>query len=203
MSEDEAFAWLNSIFGDAAVERLQRFTTFLLAEAEHQNLIAPSTKVHVWSRHVADSAQLLRLAGDVGGTWLDIGSGAGLPGLVVAILRDAPVCLAEPRARRAQFLTDAVAYLALHHVSVIQSRVEQIMIPAAVISARAVAGASELFGAAGHCSSAKTIWLLPKGRQAAAELAVVRESWRGVFHVEQSITEPSSSIIMASNVARR
>ena len=204
MGEDDAISWLRATFGDADVERLSQFVSLLLAEAEHQNLISPSTKEQVWARHIADSAQLVPLAKHRGGAWLDIGSGAGLPGIVVAILRAEPVCLVEPRVKRVQFLRHVADALALSHVSVIQAKVEQVSIQASVISARAVASLPELFAGAQGCSSPETVWLLPKGRSADAELATARNvTGEGVFHVEQSRTDSSSFIIVGTKVARR
>lgn len=203
MSEEEARDWLRSRYGDAGVEQLGRFVALVRAEAEQQNLISPSTKDRVWARHVADSAQLLTLANDTPGTWLDIGTGAGFPGMVVAVLRHEPICLVEPRARRARFLAEVAASLALDHVSVIQRKVKQVIIPAVVISARAVSGLADLFGSAVQCSRPDTLWLLPKGQSAEAEVHGARMAWRGVFHVEQSITDSRSSIVVARHVQRR
>lgn len=203
MSEEEARDWLRSRYGDAAVEQLGRFVALVRAEAERQNLISPSTKDQVWVRHVLDSAQLLALAEDTPGTWLDIGPGAGFPGIVIAVLRHQLMCLVEPRARRAQFLAEVVASLALDHVSVIQRKVEQVTIPATVISARAVSGLADLFESAVQCSGPDTLWLLPKGRSAEAEVHSAQAAWRGVFHVEQSITDACSSIVVARQVQRR
>src|SRR3546814_18156060 len=77
----------------------------LVAENAQQNLVAASTIPTLWTRHIADSAQLLALDAREGeGLWLDLGSGAGLPGLVVAILSDRPVALVESRKRRCEFL---------------------------------------------------------------------------------------------------
>lgn len=72
-------------------EKLDGYVQILLSEMDQQNLIAESTRDHVWARHIADSAQLLTLADSAGeGLWIDLGSGAGLPAIVIAILSDRP-----------------------------------------------------------------------------------------------------------------
>ncbi len=206
MNEAEARAWVRERFGVPRETLLERFATLLRAEAEAQNLIARSTFDQLWSRHLVDSAQLIPLASDAGpGTWLDIGSGAGLPGLVVAALGDRPVTMVEPRARRVEFLRGAVAELGLPQALVAGSRIESFRspTPAAVISARAVAPLHQLFAAARHCADRDTLWLLPKGRGAHSEVDAARKAWQGSFHVEQSITQSESLIVVAREVHPR
>ena len=91
MTEDEARAWIQERWDVSRETGLARFVDLLREEAGRQNLIAPSTLDHIWARHIVDSAQLIPAARAASGSWLDIGSGAGLPGLVLAILRDEPV----------------------------------------------------------------------------------------------------------------
>src|SRR3546814_11675038 len=95
----------------------------------------------LWTRHIAGSAQLLALdEREGGGRWLDLGSGAGLPGLVVAILSDRPVALVESRKRRCEFLRSVAGALDLGHVEVVEARLEALATrTAATISARAFA----------------------------------------------------------------
>ncbi len=93
--------------------RIEAYVDLLRAEATRQNLIAPSTIEAVWDRHILDSAQLVRFEPRRGASWADIGSGAGLPGLIVALLTDGPITLIEPRRLRAEFLRTAVQQLGL------------------------------------------------------------------------------------------
>jgi 16S rRNA (guanine527-N7)-methyltransferase len=207
MTEDEARAWLQSHF-DVPRETsalLERFVALLLDEAGRQNLIADSTKGHVWSRHIVDSAQLITLADEPNGRWIDLGSGAGLPGLVVAILRDAPMVLVESRRKRAEFLQETVEALGLSvRVTVEARRVESLPsgTAARVISARAFAPLDRLLEVANSLSRSGTVWVLPKGRSVQSELELISPTWQGVFHVEQSVTDPDSAIIVARNVRR-
>jgi 16S rRNA (guanine527-N7)-methyltransferase len=185
---------------------MEQLAALVIAETAQQNLIAPSTVGHIWNRHIVDSAQLLSLCAgaEQSGLWIDIGSGAGFPGLVVAALSRRPVMLVEPRKRRASFLACAVEEMGLGHtVTVRCDRIENVAESSAVISARAVATLAALFEAAEDCSQTSTRWILPKGRNAREEVASARKAWHGKFHVEHSITDPDSLIVLASGVARR
>lgn len=207
MTEDEARAWLEGELGVSreTLERLERFITFLFTEGEKQNLISASTRDSVWARHIVDSAQLVPLADAAGeGTWIDLGSGAGFPGLVVAALTERPVILIESRRKRVDFLREAAALLGVaDRVRVEGRRVEMVEpLVASVISARAFAPLDRLFDLAARFSRSGTLWLLPKGRNAQSELDAARNSWQGVFHVKQSVTDAESAIIVAQGVKR-
>lgn len=204
MTEEDARQWVRDRFGVPRETLLARYVDAVLAEVPHQNLISASSIREIWNRHIVDSAQLITLADKVPGRWIDIGSGAGFPGLVVGILSDRPVDLIEPRRKRAVFLEATITSLGLNHrVTVLCSRAEQYRGTAAVISARAVAALPELLTAAAHLSTANTLWILPKGPRAKEEVVAAQQTWHGMFHVEQSITDPQSLIITAKGVARR
>jgi len=207
VTEDEARAWLRTNFDVSRETQLSLYADMLVAEAANQNLIAASTLETLRSRHFVDSAQLIPLASDAPrGTWLDVGSGAGLPGVVVAVLLDRPVVLCEPRARRVDFLQQVVARLGLtSRVSVQASKVEgyRPVAPAAIVSARAVAELSRLLQSTAHCTDSSTVWVLPKGRNAQSEVEAARRKWQGAFHVEPSITQPDSGIVVARGVRPR
>lgn len=202
MTEEEAEGWIEDRFGPAAHARCREFVRLVRAEATRQNLIAPSTLEQIWSRHVVDSAQLVPLAPGEG-MWLDIGTGAGFPGLVVALLRAERTLVVEPRRLRGNFLRAAAAELDLSSVEVHTAKVESMATSAAVISARAVAPVEKLLHAAASCATTATRWLLPRGRTGAAELAQLRQHWTGEFHVEQSLTDPDSSVLVLDHVASR
>lgn len=202
MTEDEAREWIRASYGVPRETQLAAFVELLREEAAKQNLIAPSTLDQVWARHIVDSAQLLAHAPD-DGVWLDIGSGAGLPGLVVGLLRDAPVELVEPRKLRTDFLSRVVVELGLSNVVVHTDKIERTKGATSVISARAVAQLSDLFRIAAHRSTSSTVWVLPKGRNAQSEVEEARRKWHGSFHVEPSITAPDSLIVVAKGVRPR
>ncbi len=203
MTEAEARAWIDERFGAERTAVLARFADRIVAETENQNLIAASTVDRIWQRHVLDSAQLIPLAKTANaGDWIDIGSGAGFPGIVAAILTDRRVILVEPRARRAALLAAIADDLDLANIVVHQAKIEKLPTtrPAAIISARAVAKLAALFAIGHRHSDGDTIWVLPKGRSATEELVEARAAWRGTFHVEHSITDPTSSIVVARGV---
>ena len=201
MTEEEARGFVADRFGAGAVDRLAVYAELLVAENTRQNLVAPSTVPLLWSRHLADSAQLALLAPPGHGLWLDVGSGGGLPGLVLALLLDRPFLLAEPRRLRSEFLTRATTELGLTAcVTVVTERVERLSADAAVISARAVSRLSSLFMAARHCATPGTTWILPRGQSGAAEIQASSMLRRAKFHVEQSQTDPAAAILVATGI---
>lgn len=204
MTEEEAREWLSGHF-DVPREtwaKLERFVAILLTEMDRQNLIAESTRPHIWARHIADSAQLLTIASQpADGEWIDLGSGAGLPGIVIALLTDRPLLMVESRRKRIDFLRHVIDGLDLPHARIFGGRVETVPPrSAAVISARAYAPLPRLFESAIHLADEKTLWVLPKGRNAENELEAARPAWQGAFHVEHSVTDSESAIIVARSV---
>jgi 16S rRNA (guanine527-N7)-methyltransferase len=184
--------------------RIEAFVDLLTAAAAEQNLIARSTLDGIWERHIFDSAQLVRFEPHPGASWLDIGSGAGLPGLVIALLVEGPVALVEPRRLRAYFLGHATEKLGLSdRVTIRQAKVERLAGRFDVITARAVAPLPRLLEISSHLSTKKTVWVLPKGRGARTELAEARQAWQGAFHVERSATDADSYIVVADGVGKR
>lgn len=181
--------------------KLEAFAALLGEESSKQNLIAASTIGHLWERHLIDSAQLLRLGR--AGSWVDIGSGAGLPGIVIAILTSDPVALVEPRRLRAEFLSTVKTRLALDSVTVIHGKANVVRAKFDNITARAVGPAIELLTMTNHLSHSKTVWVLPKGRSAQKELDDVRAAWQGAFRLEPSLTDEAASILLATGVKPR
>jgi 16S rRNA (guanine527-N7)-methyltransferase len=198
-SEDEARGWIGKAFSPTAEQwaRLERFAAMLVAENDRQNLIAASTIPTLWVRHIADSAQLLALDTEGEGLWVDLGSGPGLPGLVVAILSERPMLLVESRKRRCEFLRMVAGELGLGHVEVAEAPLERVATrPAGTISARAFAPLDRLIDLSARFSTESTRWLLPKGRNAVKELALLPPTWQRMFHVEQSRTDCESHILV-------
>ena len=184
------------------LRKLEAFVLLLRQANERQNLISPSSAEKIWERHIFDSAQIVRYEPHAAASWLDIGSGAGLPGIVIACLVKGPVTLAEPRRLRAEFLREAIRALNLR--SAVEARkVERITGAFDVITARAVAPLDRLLRISHHLSTRKTVWALPKGRNAQSELADAQRSWQGTFHVERSVTDPESFIVVGAGVRAR
>ena len=201
MTESEARDRVAALVPRETVDRLDLYAALLCLRAAEQNLIAASTLPHIWSRHFLDSAQLLPHATE-SGVWLDLGAGAGLPGLVIAAAGDRKVMLIEPRAKRCAFLSEAVSVMQINDlVEIVQSRAETAPPTcAAVISARAVAPLPALFKMGQRFANRDTRWLLLKGRSAAREVAAARGSWQADIKLVPSITDSEASIVVASNV---
>ena len=180
-------------------EKLEAYAGLLREENQRQNLVSASTLDSLWERHILDSAQLIRFEPHSGATWVDIGSGAGLPGIVIACLVEGPVTLIEPRRLRADFLHRACESLLLN-ASVFVGKAERAGGKYDVITARAVANMAELLKISAHLSTRKTTWVLPRGRSAERELAEAEQAWQGAFHVERSATDPESRIVVATRV---
>lgn len=199
---EEVEAVLGTTVSRETAERLTAYVALLVAEAEKQNLIARSTMEDVWRRHIADSAQLIPLA-PRGKSWADVGSGAGLPGLVVAILTGDPMTLIEPRKLRAAFLSRAAEELGLDRVRVSATKVEAAEGRYDVISARAVAPAVDLLRISQHLTHKETRFLLMKGRSAQTELEAVGRAWHGSFSLVASRTDGEAAILVAEYVRRK
>ena len=202
MTEEEAKAWLQREF-DVSREtwaRLDQFLVLLRDEMARQNLISKASADHIWARHVVDSAQLIIYAGKDGNqrTWLDLGTGAGFPGIVIAILTNETVKMVESRARRVAFLNHVLTSLEIgDRATVLGSRLEIIeSFPADVITARAFAPLNRLISISHRFSTEKTVWLLPKGKNAVREVSELPHKLRKMFHVEQSLTDPEAGILI-------
>ena len=181
------------------MDRLDRLVHLLAAENERQNLIARDSVSHMWQRHIADSAQLLvHVPRETAGIWLDLGTGAGFPGLVIAAMRPQwPVKLVESRKRRIEWLSEAAGGLELSCCEVVGTRLEKLeSFPASVISARAFAPMQRLIDLSARFSTSDTLWLLPKGRSAAHDLETLPRRLRAMFHVEQSVTNGEAGIVI-------
>jgi len=203
--EEEARAWLGSSFNvpRETLLLLDAFATMLCEENERQNLVSRASLEHLWVRHIADSAQLLSHAPSPTASWLDLGSGAGFPGLILALLHQGPVTLVEERRLRVEFLQRAADLLGVRP-RIIHARIERVPPePFDAITARAFAPTERLLALSHPFSTEKTRWVLPKGRSAATELEAARAAWQGEFRLAPSLTDPDASIIIAEGVRPR
>ena len=203
MDEGEARAWLD--VPRETFSALEAFVDLLRAENERQNLVSKSSLEQIWSRHIVDSAQLLAFDKSPEAGWLDLGTGAGFPGIVVALLRPGPATLIESRRLRVEFLERVRAALGLQQrVQVICANVQAVSPrPFAMISARAFAPLGRLFELSERFAAPTTRWVLPKGKNAKSELEAVESLWQGEFRLEPSLTDPDAQIIVAEQVRRR
>lgn len=202
MTEDEARA-LAAAIAPGAMPKLEQYAELLLAENTRQNLIARSTEALIWQRHLLDSLQLARYARAVDETWLDVGSGPGLPGLVIALAGRWQVTLVEPRRRRSEFLLSTIAAMEVSNVSVLTQDIQSVRGDWTVVSARAVAPIAGIFAMTRGCTTGTTRYILPKGRSAQRDVDLAGGDWHGSFHVEQSLTDPTAGILIADAVHQR
>lgn len=204
MSSRDAFA---ADF-DVPRETMAKFDCYAALLAEWQtrmNLVGPSTLPLVWDRHFADSAQLLSLAGHEK-TWLDMGAGAGFPGLVVALLDPtARLTLVESITKKCRFLDEVTEKLGLAGQILIENRRVETLPRAKfdIITARALAALDQLFDWGLAFAGSGTRWLLPKGVRAAEELTAAAAGFRFEHHLVPSQTDAEARIVVASGVQRR
>jgi 16S rRNA (guanine527-N7)-methyltransferase len=206
-TEAEAQNWLRGLpeWNALAAERLEALIALLAEENDRQNLVSTASLGEVWRRHIADSAQLLNhVPRETCSPWLDLGTGAGFPGLVIAALRpECEVVMVESRGRRIEWLERTCAALSLANTEVAGVRVEALpRRPFRTISARAFAPLPKLLELSAGFSTSDTVWLLPKGRSARQELSELN-GWNHVFHVEQSLTDPDSGVIVGTLAGRK
>lgn len=188
------------------LDRLETYVDELRRWQRIKNLVGPGTLDQVWTRHVADSLQLLDLAPGAG-RWLDLGSGAGLPGLPIAVAgRGVHVHLVESNARKCAFLRHAARACAAP-VTVHEGRIEALIDGFAgrvdVVTARALAPLTQLIDWTLPLLKTGTTALFPKGREVDAELTEARKSWTFEGDLTPSRTDPASRIVRLAAVSPR
>jgi len=183
-------------------EALEQYASLIRKWNPAINLIAPSTLDEIETRHVADCQQLVKVSREATGSWVDLGSGSGLPGLVVAIGRaDLAVTLVESDKRKAAFLRAVVRQLSLSNVRIVTERIEEaIPLNSSNVSARALAPLPLLMSyVARHLAEGGRAWLM-KGRNWSSEVDEARRQWRFNLWVHQSETDPDAAILEIADI---
>ena len=181
-------------------ERLEAYVALLTRWNARINLVAPTTIETAWTRHIADSTQLFDLAPASASSWIDLGSGAGLPGLPIAALaaEKSPglhVTLVESDTRKAAFLTTAAREMSLD-VTIEARRIGALAArPYDVVSARALAPLDRLCALAHRFSGRSTIFLFPKGARLDSELTATTASWHIRAERIASRTDPEATVL--------
>jgi 16S rRNA (guanine527-N7)-methyltransferase len=184
------------------LERLEIYVALLLRWNRTINLISRGDEALIWDRHVADSLALARHLPPEFSHAIDIGSGGGFPGMVLAIATLRPFHLVESDQRKSAFLREVARELSLP-ISVHATRIETAKLPVApVITARAVAPLAILLAWATPHLAPHGICLFPKGRTADDELTAARLEWHMDVVSTPSPTDPSAKILRISEVAR-
>jgi 16S rRNA (guanine527-N7)-methyltransferase len=188
----------------AQMADLEQLRAMLADWNDRINLVSAGSLAEFWPRHAFDSAQLLQIA-PAARAWVDIGSGAGFPGLVLAVLlkgeAGAKVHLVESVAKKGRFLEAAVEALNLP-AQVHNSRAESLSLKADVVTARAVAPLGRLLGFAKPYLAKGAVGLFHKGRGAEAEIADARAAWRFTCHVISSLSDPDGRILKVEGLSR-
>jgi 16S rRNA (guanine527-N7)-methyltransferase len=203
LPEEQARFQLSESVPRETMERLSIYVSLLTQWQGRLNLISPLTLGAIWHRHVFDSFQLRPLVPEGASKWIDMGSGAGFPGLVIAIL-DARmiVTLVESRAKKCAFLQTVIEALDLSSRVTVEDRRLEAMSPRHydVISARALAPLPKLFELGMRFASATTQWILPKGRQAGGEIDHAKRLFSFEHQLVASRTDPEARIVLARHV---
>lgn len=189
------------------INRLRAFEDLLKKWNRTINLVSASTVEDIWGRHIVDSAQILRHAPEQPASWADLGSGGGLPGLVVACILaerspDTELTLIESDMRKATFLRTASRELSLN-CKVISQRIESVSpLGSEVVSARALAPLPDLLSYVARHLAADGVALLQKGQNASTEVLTARVDWIFACFSHRSATDPSASILEIKGLKR-
>jgi 16S rRNA (guanine527-N7)-methyltransferase len=197
----EGFARLTNVSRET-LGRLEDYVRLLTAWNARINLVGRNTIGEVWLRHILDSGQLMHFYVPPARRLVDLGSGAGLPGLILSILGVPEVHLIESDRRKAVFLAEAIRLTrapAVLHVK----RIEQVAPFAAdIVTARALAPLTETLELAAPFIGPRTICLFHKGRNVATELTEAAKSWNMLAEPLPSIADKSGSILRVEGVSR-
>jgi 16S rRNA (guanine527-N7)-methyltransferase len=201
LAEDRARALQATPVSNEIAAKLDAFAALLIDWQQRMNLIAPSTIPLIWTRHIADSLQLLDLAPNAK-TWIDLGSGAGFPGLIIACAltdkAEAMVHLIESNGKKSNFLREAVRHLgvpATVHTVRIEDFANNSATRADIVTARALAPLNELLALAYPFSKTGAQGLFLKGQDVASELTTAAKYWKYEPILVPSKTSPNSRIV--------
>jgi 16S rRNA (guanine527-N7)-methyltransferase len=188
------------------IARLEALSAIALKWNKRINLIGRDTEATLWQRHMADSAQLWALRPTMAGSWVDLGSGAGFPALVLAAFAAdiAPAwrfTLVESDVRKAAFLAEASRAMDLAP-TILDRRIETLApLCADVLSARALAPLDRLLAHAEKHLAPHGIGLFPKGETVHKEIAAAAAKWRFDRRIHLSVTEPGAAIVEVGAVS--
>jgi 16S rRNA (guanine527-N7)-methyltransferase len=209
MADDRARAIALVPVSREIAARLDRFVALLLQWQTRINLIAPSTVPAIWTRHIADSLQLLELAPQAK-CWVDLGSGGGFPGIPIgcalADVAGATVHLVESNAKKAAFLREAVRHIgapAIVHPVRIEEFMRNFSERPDVVTARALAPLQDLLALAEPLLKTGAKGLFPKGQDVDAELTLASKCWSMQMELVPSKTDPRARIVVVDGLRRR
>lgn len=193
------------------LDRLETYADLLARWNQRINLVSPGTIKDLWKRHISDSIQLAALAPKRAETWIDLGSGAGLPGLIVAAARQdfdplERMVVVDSDSRKCAFMSEAARAMNIP-VEVRSQRLairsgEKAAEPFDIISARALAPLPLLLDYAAPFIKNTTICLFPKGKTRNTEIAEAQRSWHMKLEEIPSVSDPSGAVLRIREVSR-
>lgn len=189
-----------------SAERLETYVSLLLNWQERINLIGPSTRDDVWTRHIADALQLLPLLPDKVSRLADLGSGAGIPGLILAIARPIEAHLFESNLKKGAFLREAArqtgAKAQIHSIRIEEAGPVAETIKAEAVTARALAPLPKLLDYAQNFLENGAIGYFHKGQDVDAELTDATKSWKIQVEKHPSMTDSRGVILVVKEAHR-
>lgn len=204
MSEDQIRRDMMSSVSRETGERLDLFVSLLKQWSARINLVSSRTIDQIWARHIADSVQLARLI-NAPARWLDMGAGAGLPGLIVSMIHDdmetgSTMTLVESDGRKAAFLWEAARQLD-SSVIIENKRIEAMSADAPgvkydVVTSRALAPLSKLLSYSEALLAPEGLCIFPKGANAAKEVSDAKKEWRMSLDKVASVTDSEGVVLM-------
>jgi len=203
----------NELFGQnvsrETYDKLRAYEALIQKWNPSINLVAKSTLSDVWNRHIIDSTQVyFAAAGEQSSIWTDIGSGGGLPGIVIATLaqgedRQTNVTMVESDKRKSVFLRTAIRELGLSNAKVTNERIEGAQIQISdIVSARALAPLAELFSLSQGFSDQNTTFLFQKGKNWASEIEIAQNHWSFDYDAITSETDSNAVILKIGGLSR-
>ncbi|WP_458792108.1 16S rRNA (guanine(527)-N(7))-methyltransferase RsmG [Yoonia sp. MH D7] len=189
------------------IERLELFEALTKKWNPTINLVARSTLDDLWERHIVDSAQLFQYAPSLLKHWVDVGSGGGFPGIVIAAMAKelspaTRITMIESDQRKSTFLRTASRELSLD-VTVLADRIEDVAPQSAdVVSARALSNLDDLFALIQKHMTPLACAILPKGRTFESEISQAEKNWRFDLSAHASMTEPDARILVVKDIIR-
>ena len=186
----------------AQLEACDTYVNNLIKWQKKINLVGASTLQEPYTRHVLDAAQLAPLVPR--GTLLDVGSGAGIPGLILSIFIDNPITLCERNSKKATFLNDMIRKLSLEErCSVLNRNVVDIKKAYDIITGRAVTSIGDFLSITYHQHHIDTLYILQKGKGAEDELNASYKIWDFDCDLYKSAVNKESKVLLLSNVCEK
>ncbi len=182
------------------IDKLATYVEVLLKWNKKINLISKNTVPNLWMRHIVDSAQIIAFVENKKQVIIDVGAGAGFPGMILRILGLENVILIESDERKTSFLREVARTLNLD-LEIVNDRVEKIFIKSDIVVARGFSALDEMLDKVNNIEYSRM--LLLKGKNVESEISQASKNWKFCYKKHESITSAGSYILDITNVRRR